>query len=131
MTPVLAGYLSIGVVLVLLIFARMQIGIGMALVGFLGFAFIAGLEPALGLLRMVPYATFASQEMSVIPLFILMGAFAFASGLSEDLYRAAHKMLGQYRGGLAMATVAALQLFCSHQRFEPGYRRHHGARGHA
>jgi C4-dicarboxylate transporter, DctM subunit len=112
MTPVLAGYLSI-VVLVLLIFARMQIGIGMALVGFLGFAFIAGLEPALGLLRMVPYATFASQEMSVIPLFILMGAFAFASGLSEDLYRAAHKMLGQYRGGLAMATVAACSFFAA------------------
>jgi len=52
----------------------MQIGIAMGLVGFVGFGVVAGWEAALGVLRTVPYTTFASDSMSVIPLFILMGA---------------------------------------------------------
>ncbi|MGB5985365.1 MAG: TRAP transporter large permease, partial [Desulfobacterales bacterium] len=112
MSPSLVGYLGI-VVLILLIFARMNIGISMALVGFLGFTAIVGLEGALGVLRTVPYTTFASQDLSVIPLFILMGSFAFASGMSEDLYRTVHTLLGHLRGGLAMATVAACACFAA------------------
>jgi len=105
MSPFTIGIIGI-VVLIFLIFARMQIGISMGLVGFLGFGVIVGWEPALGLLRNVPFTTFASNDLSVIPLFILMGSFAFASGMSEDLYRTVHKLLGHLRGGLAMATVA-------------------------
>ena len=112
MSPDLVGYIGI-TVLITLIFARMQIGICMALVGFCGFAYIAGIEPALGLLRTVPYTTFASTDMSVIPLFILMGSFAFAAGMSEDLYRTVHKLFGHLRGGLAMATVAACACFAA------------------
>lgn len=112
MNPTTIGIIGI-LVLIVLIFIRMPIGISMALVGFGGFAWIAGFGPALGLLRTVPYTTFASYEMSVIPLFILMGAFAFAAGLSEDLYRMVHRFLGHLRGGLAMATVAACALFAA------------------
>ncbi|MCG8641135.1 MAG: TRAP transporter large permease [Desulfobacterales bacterium] len=112
MSPTLVGFLGI-VILIFLIFARMHIGISMGLVGFLGFAYIVGIDPALGLLRTVPYTTFASQGMSVIPLFILMGSFAFAAGMSEDLYRTVHKWLGHFKGGLAMATVAACACFAA------------------
>ncbi len=112
MSSIFVGYIGV-VVLILLIFARMQIGISMALVGFIGFSYIVGLQPALGVLKTVPYSTFASQEMSVIPLFILMGAFAFSSGMSEDLYHAAHKVLGHLKGGLAIATVAACSFFAA------------------
>lgn len=112
MSPDIVGFIGI-VILIALIFARMQIGICMALVGFCGFACIAGIDPALGLLRTVPYTTFASQNMSVIPLFILMGSFAFAAGMSEDLYRTVHKLLGHLRGGMAMATVAACACFAA------------------
>ncbi|MGD9209962.1 MAG: TRAP transporter large permease [Desulfobacteraceae bacterium] len=112
MSPDIVGYIGI-FILIILIFARMQIGISMALVGFCGFAYIAGLEPALGLLRTIPYTTFASQDMSVVPLFILMGSFAFAAGMSEDLYRTVHKLLGHLRGGLAMTTVAACACFAA------------------
>ena len=112
MEPNLVGILGI-IVLIILIFARMHIGIAMALVGFGGFAYIVGLEPALGLLKTVPYTTFASQGLSVIPLFILMGSFAFAAGMSEDLYRTVHKIFGHFRGGLAMATVAACACFAA------------------
>ncbi|MGD9216821.1 MAG: TRAP transporter large permease [Desulfobacteraceae bacterium] len=112
MSPLVVGFIGIAT-LIVLIFARMHIGISMGLVGFLGFAYIVGLDPALGLLRTVPYSTFSSQSLSVIPLFILMGSFAFSSGMSEDLYRTVHKWLGHFRGGLAMATVAACACFAA------------------
>lgn len=112
MGPTEAGFVGIVVLLVLLM-SRMHIGIAMGLVGFLGFAYVAGWEPALGVLQTVPYTTFASDSMSVIPLFILMGAFAFESGMSEDLYRAVHTIFGNLRGGLAMATVAACACFAA------------------
>jgi tripartite ATP-independent transporter DctM subunit len=91
----------------------MQIGLAMGLVGFVGFAAIVGINPALGILRTVPFSTFASQELSVIPLFILMGAFAFSSGMSVDLYNALYKLLGHLKGGLAMSTVAACGCFAA------------------
>ena len=112
MGPTEAGFLGI-VCLLLLLLSRMQIGIAMGLVGFIGFGVVAGWEAALGVLRTVPYTTFASDSMSVIPLFILMGAFAFEAGMSEDLYRAVHTIFGSLRGGLAMATVAACACFAA------------------
>lgn len=112
MGPTEVGFLGMFILIILLL-SRMHIGIAMGLVGFLGFAYIAGWEPALGVLRTVPYTTFANDGMSVIPLFILMGSFAFAAGMSEDLYRAVHKIFGSLRGGLAMATVAACACFAA------------------
>jgi tripartite ATP-independent transporter DctM subunit len=112
MGPAEIGFLGIFCLLVLLL-SKMHIGIAMGLVGFIGFGCVAGWEAALGVLRTVPYTTFASDSMSVIPLFILMGAFAFEAGMSEDLYRAVHKIFGNLRGGLAMATVAASACFAA------------------
>lgn len=112
MSPTMVGILGI-CILIFLIFVRMQIGLSMGVVGFLGFAYIIGIDPALGLLRTIPYTTFANQGMSVIPLFILMGSFAFAAGMSEDLYRTVHTWLGHFKGGLAMATVAACACFAA------------------
>ena len=112
MGPTEVGFLGMAAVIILLL-SRMYIGIAMGLVGFLGFAYIAGFDAALGVLRTVPYTTFANEGMSVIPLFILMGAFAFEAGMSEDLYRAVHKIFGSLRGGLAMATVAACACFAA------------------
>ena len=45
--------------------------------------------------------------MSVLPLFLLMGAFAAVAGVGADLYRLAFALLGQVRGGLAYASIAA------------------------
>ncbi len=99
MGPSEAGILGIFILLILLLL-RMQIGIAMGLVGFLGFAYIAGWGPAFGILKTVPYTTFANNDLSVIPLFILMGSFAFAAGMSEDLYRSVRTLFGSLRGGL-------------------------------
>jgi tripartite ATP-independent transporter DctM subunit len=91
----------------------MPISFGMGFMGFIGFAYLVGIGPALGLLKTVPYTTFASHSLSVIPLFILMGAFSFSAGISKDLYEAVYKWLGNLRGGLAMATVGACACFAS------------------
>jgi len=99
--------------LLLLLASRMPIGFVLALVGFLGFACIRGLGPGLRILGIVPYSTVASVSMSIVPLFILMGQFAFHSGISRELYETAHKWVGQLRGGLAMATVVACGAFAA------------------
>lgn len=112
MSPLEIGVLGIGV-LFLLLFMGLPVGISMGVVGFVGFAFISGLEPALGVIRIVPYSTFSSYSLSVIPLFVLMGNLAFHSGLSSDLYHTARAWLGRLRGGLAMSTVASCAAFAA------------------
>lgn len=112
MDPFLIGVLGIAVLIVLL-FSKMPIGAGMAIVGFLGFAAVVGFEPALGVIRTVPYTTFSEHSLSVIPLFLLMGAFAFNSGMSEDLFNAVYKWIGHFRGGVAMATIVACACFAA------------------
>ena len=97
----------------MLLFSKMPIGAGMAIVGFLGFGVIIGFEPALGILKTVPYTTFSEHSLSVIPLFLLMGAFAFNSGMSEDLFDAVYKWLGHFKGGVAMATIVACACFAA------------------
>ena len=113
MSPEIIGYIGIGVLLVLL-FTRMPIGIVMALVGFLGFAAVkGGIGPAIGLIKSVPGETFVQYNLSVIPLFMLMGAFASEAGLSQNLYEGIHGFLGRLRGGLAMASVVACACFAA------------------
>lgn len=98
LTPIQIGYIGMGA-LIFLIFIRMPIGMAMLLVGAGGFAAINGVEPAVALLQNVPYETFIQYSYCVVPLFILMGNFAFKSGLSSDLYWAVRKMMGSLRGG--------------------------------
>jgi C4-dicarboxylate transporter, DctM subunit len=112
MEPVIIGIIGVAI-LIILLFSGLSIGVGMALVGVLGFAYLTDINAALGILRTVPYATFASNSLSVIPLFILMGAFAMSSGMSEDLFRAVYKWLGHLKGGVAQAAIAACACFAA------------------
>jgi C4-dicarboxylate transporter, DctM subunit len=93
--------------------ARVPIGVAMGIVGVGGFATLNGAGPALKLLAHVPIRTVTDHNLSVIPLFVLMGAFCTASGLSRELFGAAHAWLGHRRGGLALATIAACGGFAS------------------
>lgn len=112
MEPVIIGIIGV-IILIILLFSGLPIGVGMALVGVLGFAYLTDMDAALGILRTVPYATFASNSLSVIPLFILMGAFAMSSGMSEALFRAVYRWLGHMKGGVAQATIAACACFAA------------------
>jgi tripartite ATP-independent transporter DctM subunit len=106
MNPITVGIAGI-VFLVLLFLLRMPVAFAMALVGLVGFAVLTTPEAALSLLATDIFDTFTSYPLSVIPMFILMGTFSFASGISKRLYRTTYAWIGHYRGGLTVATVFA------------------------
>jgi len=101
------------VVLIVLIFMRIWIGAAMLLVGALGYGYLAGWDYVLIVAGTEPYSDIAFYPITVIPLFILMGAMVSNTGVSSDLYNTAHKLVGQLRGGLAMATVGACAGFAA------------------
>lgn len=95
------------VVMIVLIMARMPIGIAMLLVGIGGYVSMSSAVNFLNYIKTTPYFLFANYTMTVIPLFILMGALAEQSGLARDLFTAARSCLGHRKGGLAMAVIGA------------------------
>jgi len=106
MTPITIGLIGF-VLLIVLMFARIPVGFVMAIVGFLGFGFLASWGASLNLLVRDFFSVFGSYNLTVIPLFVLMGQVAFHAGISGRLFNAAHKFLGHLPGGLAIATIGA------------------------
>jgi len=98
-------------VMLLLIAIRMPVGLAMLLTGSVGYVSFVGLSPFLSYMKATPYHLFANYTLSIIPLFILMGAFAERSGLSTDLFRAAAGFFGRRKGGLGLAVIGASTLF--------------------
>jgi len=96
-----AGFVALLVLLAL----RIPIGIAMLTVGMVGYVTINGVSPLLSYLKTEMYWRFTTFDLSVVPLFVLMGQFAAKAGLSQALFRAANVWLGHYRGGIAMAAV--------------------------
>ena len=106
-TTAIVGFAAMLVLMAL----RMPVGLAMIVVGGAGYAYLAGLLPLLNLIKTTPYYLFSNYTLSVIPLFILMGAFAERSGMSGALFAAANATVGHRRGGIAMATIGACTLF--------------------
>jgi C4-dicarboxylate transporter, DctM subunit len=94
-----------------LIALRLHVGVAMFVAGCLGYMYLSSGSALFAFLKTNAYNLFASYTLSVIPLFILMGALAEQSGLSSALFRAAAAFMGQVRGGLAMAVIAACTAF--------------------
>jgi len=107
------GILGIVVLLVVLFVLGMPVGFAMAVVGFCGFAYVVSFEAALYKIGADLWITFSKYGLTVIPLFILMGYLAFNAGIAERLYDAAYKWMGHWRGGLAIATIGADELFAA------------------
>ncbi|MEP2116654.1 TRAP transporter large permease subunit, partial [Bauldia litoralis] len=95
------------VVLLTLIAIRVPIAYTMILVGVAGTSLQSGPSIVLYQLKDLAYAQFSIYDLSVLPMFILMGGLASRCGLSRDLFRAANAWLGRFNGGVAMAAVAA------------------------
>jgi tripartite ATP-independent transporter DctM subunit len=95
------------VALFVLMLLRVPIGIAMGLVGVVGFGYLADFGAALNIVAQSPIRTVTDLGFGVVPLFLLMGALATASGMSRELYDLAHHFLGHLRGGLGIATIAA------------------------
>jgi len=106
MSPTLAGIIGL-VLLFVLIFSKMPVGFLMALLGFVGFAYLVTVDAALNLIAKDLFDVFGSYSLTVIPLFILMGQIAFHSGISSRLFKVAHTFIGHWPGGMAVATLGA------------------------
>jgi hypothetical protein len=129
MSPETIGILGI-VVLFVFLASGMYIGIAMGLVGFMGLCLLAGFPAGSSILGLVPLAEGSSYTLSVIPLFVLMGQFAFLSGISTDIYKAVYAWLGRFRGGAGHGQHRRMLRFRGHMRVLPGHRRDHGDGGH-
>ncbi len=106
MDPVTISLISFAVMLGL-VALHVPIGISMAICGVGGFYLMTGnLPAAISMLGSETASAISSPDLIIIPMFLLMGAFAGASGLAGDLYHLANALIGHRRGGLAMATVA-------------------------
>jgi len=103
MTPLAVGFGAVLMMLVLMA-ARVPIGLAMGLVSIVGMALIRGPQAAYAMIGSAPYDVAANWELTAIPMFILMGAFAHHGGLSASLFRAARLWVGNLPGGLAVAS---------------------------
>lgn len=110
MDPTLLSILIFGLLFVLLA-VGMPIGLAMGLAALAGTALLIDLNAALSLLGQTAYETGITYNLSVVPMFVLMGYIAGGAGLSEALYRAGNAWLGHRRGGLALATIGACGAF--------------------
>ncbi len=117
--------------LLLLFCTGIELGFAMAVIGFIGFAYLKGFALATNLIARDLFDVMTNYGYTVFPLFMLMGQIGFLSGMAKNLYDAAHKFIGHIPGGLAMATVVGGTRLQIHLRI---LRRHHChlyQRGHA
>ena len=103
MTVAIIGF----IVVLVLVLLRMPIAIAMGMVGVIGFAQETTLKAAISMAGRLIIDTAQDYGLSVVPLFILMGLFVNKGGLSRELYRVSYVFLGNFKGGLAMATIVA------------------------
>lgn len=106
MTGIEQGALIGGLMLVLLAL-RVHIGVAMLVAGSIGYIWLVDLNTLLNYYKTVAYARYSVYDLSVVPLFLLMGQFATHGGLSRALFKAGNAMIGHWRGGMAMAAVSA------------------------
>ncbi len=112
MSPIALALCIFGVML-LLMAVRVPIAVAMFVAGCVGYIGQSGWMPLSNYLNGLAYARFASYDLSVIPLFILMGNFATQGGISKALFGFAAAVMGRFKGGLAMAAVLASAAFGS------------------
>ena len=99
---VLVGLLAIG-----LLALRIHIGIAMLVAGSIGYVLLSGWSPLMSYFKTLAYGRFSMYDLSVVPLFLLMGNIAAHGGLSSRLFQATSAFLGHHRGGMAMSAVGA------------------------
>lgn len=97
----LAGFAALFV----LVAMGVPIAFALAFVGFVGFGLLGGWAQSLDALAIVAYSNTSHFVLACIPLFILMGQFAYRSGMAEELFEVFQNWTGAVPGGLAIATV--------------------------
>ncbi len=112
MSVALIGTLGV-VLLLVLIFLRVPIAIALATSGLIGYAALDGWNTALKMFGTVPFQLASAYSLSVVPLFILMGAVASRANMASELFQAANGLFSGVRGALANATIGSCALFGS------------------
>ncbi len=110
MSSLTLALLIFGIMLVFMA-VRVPIAVAMFAAGAIGYVMQTGWGPFSSFLNTQAFARFASYDLSVIPLFILMGHFATQGGISRALFGFAAGVMGGFKGGLAMASVLACAAF--------------------
>ncbi|MBY4594434.1 TRAP transporter large permease [Ottowia caeni] len=110
MSPSMIG-ISLFVAMLLLMAIRVPIAVAMFVPGAAGYIALSGWDPLMAHLRGAVYGRVSVYDLSVIPLFMLMGAFAVNGGLSKALFDFANALLGRFKGGMAMAGILACAAF--------------------
>ena len=101
------------VALFALMLLRVPVGMAMGLVGVTGYGYLTGSTPALKMVGQTSMRIVTDYTFGVIPMFLLMGAIVTRSGMSRELFQAANRFVGHWRGGLGIATIAACAGFAA------------------
>ncbi|MFH0787733.1 MAG: TRAP transporter large permease [Pseudomonadota bacterium] len=107
----IVGVYGIIIMFLVLFLLRIPAGFTMALVGFLGVAFVTSFKAALGMIGTDMWNIFSNYGLTVIPMFILVGEFVHYGGYNDGLYFATYRWFGHYKGGLAITTIMACAAF--------------------
>jgi C4-dicarboxylate transporter DctM subunit len=100
-------------VLLILMILGVHVGVAMGIIGFAGCCYFLGLKSALAALASIPYMCTTNFLLVAIPLYMLMGGFATHAGIASEFYEAASKLIGNLRGGLAIATIVGCGAFAA------------------
>jgi C4-dicarboxylate transporter DctM subunit len=101
------------IIIMFVILMGIHVAFALILIGLIGLAMILGPGSAVGSITMIAFGRVSDYTFAVVPLFLLMSAFVSRSGIGEEAYDTARAWVGQFRGGLAMATTVAAGLFAA------------------
>jgi tripartite ATP-independent transporter DctM subunit len=110
MSNIELAFLMMAVLLVLMSI-RIPIALAMLVCGAVGYSMIGGVPALLEYLGTAPVSKFSTYDLSVVPLFLLMGELATRSGITAELFKTCNTWIGRQRGGIAMAAVAGCAAF--------------------
>lgn len=112
MDPLYIGFIGV-FALITLIMIRVPIAFALAAVGVLGLTIMMGPQQVISYVPHQIYSHTANFTFTAVPLFLLMGYFAFYAGITDEAYDVARAWVGRVPGGLGLATVAGCALFAA------------------
>ena len=110
--PLIVGYAGV-ILLFLFLGLGVPVAVAMGVVGICGMYFGIGELFVIGQLRTLPFATVNSYGLAVVPLFVLMGVLAEASGITTEVFRTADLWLRRLKGGLYQAVIVGSAAFAA------------------
>lgn len=112
MDPIAVGYISV-IALFVCLALGIPVAVAMGGVGIVGMYLAVGDLFVTGQLRSLPFATVNEYGLAVLPMFVLMGVLAEASGITTELFKTADMWLRRFRGGLYQAVIIGSATFAA------------------